>query len=468
MLNQKNNKVGFDSFLIGIYLSLVAIGWLMIYAATYDPLQPLAFLDIGTEIGKQSAWTLVALVAFVVCLTIEWNFWNTFAFPIYGVSLLLLLLVLIFGTEIKGARSWFSLGPGSFQPSEITKFGTALAMASYLSFNKSNFRDRKSIIFSIAIFIAPILLILLQPDPGSALVFFSFLILLYRKGLSSIYYVLGFSLMLIFIFSIMLGSTMVLYLVLFVTFAILLLSYQFSLKTTGLLVAVFALAWLLNGEGFTFVFWLIPLLGTLAMSAIHFTKNNLRLISILLPTAVLSIALSFGTDWAFNNILEKHQQERINVWLRPELCDPRGSLYNLIQSKMAIGSGGFQGKGFLEGEMTKLRYVPEQSTDFIFSTVGEEQGFIGSFGVIILFTLLITRIIVIGERSRLEFIKNYAYAAAGIIFVHFFVNIGMTIGLMPVIGIPLPFLSKGGSSLLAFTILVGVLVKMDVARGARL
>lgn len=439
----------------------------MIFAATYNPAEPYAFIDINTEIGKQSAWTLIALVAFVVCLTIEWNFWNTFAFPMYGLSIALLILVLFLGTEIKGARSWFLLGPGSFQPSEIAKFGAALALASYMSFNKNDLKDTRILIISMLIFIVPFCLILLQPDPGSALVFLSFFILLYRKGLSPIYYLLAFFLLSIFIMSFVLGSEMVLVIALFLAFALFLFNMEFSLKTVGLFAATLILGWLLNSEGYFIAFWLLPLLGSLVCSYLQFGKRNYRLLTVVIPSTILAISLSFGTNWVFENLLEPHQQERINVWLRPELCDPRGSLYNLIQSKMAIGSGGFEGKGFLNGEMTKLRYVPEQSTDFIFSTVGEEQGFIGSLGVILLFTLLIIRSVVIAERARLEFIRNYAYGVAGIIFVHFFVNIGMTIGLMPVIGIPLPFLSKGGSSLLAFTILVGVLVKMDAVRGKR-
>ena len=187
-------------------------------------------------------------------------------------------------------------------------------------------------------------------------------------------------------------------------------------------------------------------------------------LAVVTTPVALAIILSFASSYTFNNILQPHQQDRINVWLRPTKCDPYGSLYNIIQSKVAIGSGGIQGKGFLKGEMTKLNYVPEQSTDFIFSTVGEEQGFLGSFMVIFLFTVLLIRITMIAERSKNKFIRYYAYSVASIIFVHFFINIGMAMGLMPVIGIPLPFLSKGGSSLLGFSIMIGVLLKMDQAR----
>lgn len=210
------------------------------------------------------------------------------------------------------------------------------------------------------------------------------------------------------------------------------------------------------------------LVVALMIFAIYFVLNlkekNFKIIGLVIPLLTAMISFSYGTTYVFDKLLKPHQQDRINVWLRPDKCDPQGSLYNLIQSKMAIGSGGFQGKGFLKGEMTKLNYVPEQSTDFIFTTIGEEQGFIGVIGVVLLYTILLLRCIVIAERANLEFIRNYGYAVAGILFFHFFFNIGMTMGLLPVVGIPLPFLSKGGSSLIAFTLMIAVLIKMDMAR----
>ncbi|MBL0101320.1 MAG: rod shape-determining protein RodA [Saprospiraceae bacterium] len=210
---------------------------------------------------------------------------------------------------------------------------------------------------------------------------------------------------------------------------------------------------------------IIPaLLGFLVYVFLEFRKRNFKILSFVLPVLTVAILFSFTSSYVFDNFLKPHQQDRINVWLRPEKCDPRGSLYNIIQSKLAIGSGGLQGKGFLQGEMTKLDYVPEQSTDFIFTSIGEEQGFIGSLGVIILYTILLLRCIIIAERANLEFIRNYAYGVFGILLVHFTFNIGMTMGLLPVIGIPLPFLSKGGSSLLAFSLMIAVLIKMDLAR----
>ncbi len=207
-----------------------------------------------------------------------------------------------------------------------------------------------------------------------------------------------------------------------------------------------------------------PAIAFLTYLIMEFRKKNIKIISLILPLIIMASAFGYGASYVFDNFLKPHQQERINVWLRPEKCDPRGSLYNILQSKMAIGSGGLQGKGFLKGEMTKLDYVPEQSTDFIFTSIAEEQGFIGIVGVIILFTILLTRCVIIAERANLEFIRNYAYGVGGILFFHFTFNIGMTMGLLPVVGIPLPFISKGGSSLIAFSIMVAVLIKMDMAR----
>lgn len=455
---------GLDWLMVSIFVSLVIIGWMMVYSANYTEDNVFVFLDFTSEIGKQTLWVIIAMLFFIATLAIEWNFWNTFAFPIYGVSLLLLILVLFFGTEIKGNKSWFNFGFLSFQPSEIAKFGTALAIASYMSFNKNNLRDNKVLITAISIFMVPMFFILLQPDAGSALVFISFFVLLYRKGLSPLFYILCFVLLGIFIFSLKFSAFFILVTSLFLAFAFLLFSHEFSPKSLGAYLGSIVLA-----GGFYYfkkenAIPVVPLVGVVISSYFTFVNRNNRLLVLVVIATTLSITLSYTTQYVFDKVLKPHQQERINIWLRPEKCDPRGPLYNLIQSKLAIGSGGFAGKGFLKGEMTKLNYVPEQSTDFIFSIVGEEQGFLGTFCVIILYLLLIIRSVVIAERAKLEFIRNYAYAIAGIFFIHFFVNIGMTMGLMPIIGIPLPLLSRGGSSLLIFSIMLSVLIKMDASR----
>lgn len=436
----------------------------MLYATVYTDQNPTAYLDLGTTIGKQTLWIGISLLTFVIVYAIDWKVWNTFAYPIYIVSMVLLVMVLLLGSEIKGARSWFTFAGVSFQPSEIAKFGTALAVSSYLSLYKTDIALRKTLFTALGILFSPILLILLQPDAGSALVFSSIIIVFYKKGLSELYFILGFAAMAIFILSLIYDPQVVTLSVALIGMAIMIYNMARSYRSILFFMLLAAVTIILFIQGLSLYAFLL-LIGVGAYYLYHyFQERDLRIPTLTIPAVLLAALFSFGSRFAFDNGLERHQQERINVWLNPEKCDPRGSLYNIIQSKLAIGSGGFEGKGFLQGNMTKLNFVPEQTTDFIFSTVGEEQGFIGTLGVIFLFTLLLIRIVIIAERAKNEFISNYAYCVAGIIFIHFFVNIGMSVGLMPVIGIPLPFLSKGGSALLGFTIMLAVLLKMDTAR----
>ncbi len=456
-----------DWITIALYVALLIIGWMMLHAASYDPNQVYAYFDFGTIIGKQTIWVGLSVLVFLATLTIDWKFWQSTAYPIYAVTLFLLLLVLLVGVEIKGARSWFGFSGFSIQPSEFAKFGTAIAVSSYLSYFKSDLRQWRSIFVCLGLIGIPMFLILLQPDAGSALVFSSFFILFFRNGLSPTLYIISLGML-----------------------AILILSLIFSPKTVVLLLSLPAMLILINKLRFdrwnylimlastTFVLFLfyaeylwyslgLAIILILIFGAIAYFNRFQRLALLIVPTVLLGSLISFGSKFAFDHGLKPHQQERIKVWLRPHECDPRGSLYNILQSKTAIGSGGWQGKGFLEGDFTKLNYVPEQTTDFIFSTVGEEQGFLGVLGVILLFLFLMIQITRIAERAKNKFITNYAYAVAGIIFIHFFVNIGMSMGVMPVIGIPLPFISKGGSALMGFSIMLGVLVKMDMARFSR-
>jgi rod shape determining protein RodA len=305
---------------------------------------------------------------------------------------------------------------------------------------------------------------LLQPDAGSALVFFSFFILLFREGLSPIYYIIGLSAIGIFVFSLMASPSVV-------TFGLLgigtiFLSLNFKNKALwSIIIGTAVVSSLIFVPSDEYLYMLIA--GSAGLGLVLLLQWDRRKVTnYIVLGGVIGIAtlFSFGSNFAFEKFLEPHQQDRINVWLRPQLCDPQGSLYNIIQSKLAIGSGGLQGKGFMNGDMTKLNYVPEQSSDFIFSIIGEEQGFLGVFSVIVLFLLLLYRIIIIGERAKNNFIRHYAYGIAGIVFVHYFINIGMTMGIMPVIGIPLPFLSQGGTALIAFSLMIGVLLKMDMSR----
>lgn len=455
---------GLDWISIFLYLSLVFIGWLMVYSVYYSPKDTYNFLDLSTEMGRQTLWVLISLIAFVASLYLDWKFWNTFAIFFYAIGLLGLILVLIYGKEVNGAKAWLQIGGYSFQPVEFAKLGTILALSSYLSFHKGDLKNSRSIWISIGIFVLPMILILLQPDPGSALVFLSFFIILYKKGLNPSYYILAFILLAIFLLTLIYDSLTVLLIVSFVGYGIFLQGFGLNIRNILIFIATVITTFIIfKFLGIFFAF--IPIAFALAICIFILVKNRtFGIMVLMLPAMALALGISYLTSFIFNQVLKPHQQERINVWLRPDKCDPRGSLYNLRQSKMAIGSGGLQGKGFLNGDMAKLKYVPEQDTDFIFSIIGEEQGFIGSIGIIFLFTLLVIRLIIIAERSRFEFIQVFVYGVAGFIFFHYFINIGMTMGVMPVIGIPLPFISRGGTSLLIFSIMVAIALRMDLAR----
>lgn len=455
----------FDWITFSIYLSLVTIGMLMLFSTEQATLTDI--LDYQTVIGKQAMWVGISLAAFVVAMTINWRNWDVLSYPIYIIAILALLGVLFFGVEIKGSKAWYSFGGMSFQPAEFAKLATTIALSSYLASYNADLGNRKTLLITAGLILAPIGLILFQPDFGSAMVFLSFFILLFRQGLSPVVYVAGIMMALVFIFSIMYEPWIVLVGLLVLSLLILLSRKYNNLILLGISLGLFVIT------GAAWYFSLLPYTaGILGIAVIGISlwinnKTNRQLIFAGLPTLSFLVLFAFGSSYAFNNVLLPHQQERINVWLRPDLTDPQGARYNIIQSQLAIGSGGIQGKGFMNGNFTRLNYVPEQNTDFIFSTVGEEQGFIGSISVIFLYLLLLIRITNIAESAKSQFIMNYAYGLAGLLFLHFFVNIGMTMGIMPVVGIPLPFLSKGGSSLLIFSIMMGVLLRMDLARYKR-
>ena len=419
MLKSRITK-GYDWVTIGLYLSLLLIGWLMLYAVVYDVDASNNIFNFRSPIGKQSLWILISIAAFSITLLIKWDSWNSYSPIFYILGIVLLIGVLFLGTNIKGARSWYSFGGVSFQPSELAKLGTVLLMARYTSYHQFSIKEKKHLWLSILIFLAPIFLILLQPDAGSAMVFLSFFILLYMNGMNPIVFIIGFSLLTIFICSLVFSLNIVF----FVIFIIAILVYIVDFKKTFLWSSLF-ITWV--GLSTAFIFyeqanWMIITnsVGVTALSLFHLIKGNRRKTYLTVPILCVSILFAGLSTYAFNNVLKPHQQDRINVWLQPQKCDPRGSLYNLLQSKMAISSGGLKGKGFLQGTMTQMDFVPEQTTDFIFSTVGEEQGFIGSLGLILLFTFLLIRIVIIAERAKNRFIQNYAYGILGIFLVHFF------------------------------------------------
>ncbi len=480
-----------DRLTLALYMALVVIGWLMIYAVNYDSNDPTAFFDLGHSVGKQLFFIVVCFVLLFFILLSDWTFWRTFAFIFYIFSLFLLIGTIFFGREVNGANAWYQFGGFTFQPAEIAKFATCLAMASYLSATGVNLRDFRSRFFAFGIMLLPILIILLQKDTGSALVFLSFMLVLYREGLNSSWYVFGLSAAALIILGLVFPPVFVvagLMLLLsaryfsmfrnrlpwYLAFLLLVAMtiwwpdiFSFFVKMTGIQLPAPPLDE--KAKPFdTNVFMLIPH-GIFMLSAVlpHYFKKNLpqqRGIQANFLILMAASAMVFLANFICFTVLAPHQQERIKVWLRPQECDPRGSLYNILHSKMAIGAGGFWGKGFLEGNMTKLKYVPEQTTDFIFCTVGEEQGFVGVMGIIVIFSLLLYRLSILAERQRSNFSRLYIYSVTGIIFMHFLVNIGMTMGLFPIVGIPLPFISYGGSSLIGFTLMMGVVLKLDSHR----
>jgi len=469
MSRRNPNEIGsIDWMTFSLYLSLVGVGWLMIYTVGYGdgyPESKIEFLT-STLVGKQTIFIGISGLLLMLTLIIDWKFWRTFAYLIYGFGMLLLTGVLIFGKNINGASSWYAL-PGGFslQPSEFAKFTCCIAMASFLSTYSTNLKEFKSQRVAILLIALPILLIFLQPDAGSALVFTSFFILLFREGMPIAPYIIGISIASLFILALSFNSLVIIFGLLHLGIAILinhfkkqkLYWYIAQLVLFGISVVA-----ILNDWHVRTLFVNTTLLA--ALGVFHWLNKHQRSVFLSFGSIGISALIIFSTNYAFNNILRPHQQDRINVWLNPEKCDPQGSLYTVLQSKIAISSGNAYGKGFLQGTMTKLNYVPEQSTDFIFCTVGEEQGFVGSLAIIALFMILLLRITTLAERQRSSFSRQYAYGVAGIIFVHFFINIGMTMNLMPIIGIPLPFISYGGSSLMGFSLMIGVLLKLDSNR----
>lgn len=430
MRNRINIFQNIDWALISIFIILMLMGWLNIYAATYSEDHQSLF-DFSKSYGKQLIWIGTALGLGLVILMLEERFFSTFSNVIYLSGILLLIAVLIFGKEIKGAKSWFVIANTiSLQPSEIAKYGTALALSKFVGEYNVKMQSFKSQFQAATILIIPIILILLQPDPGSVLVFCSFIFAMYREGLSGNILLIGLGAIVLFMLAIILRGSSI--------------DLPFELILDGKYILIIALTAIAG-----IVFWLI--------------KNYRQAKFVISGVLIICIGYIMSVDYMFENVLKAHHQNRINDLLGVTF-DPSGAGYNVNQSKIAIGSGGFSGKGFLQGTQTKLDFVPEQSTDFIFCTVGEEWGFIGSFVVISLFMFLIIKIIAIAERQKAKFSRVFCYCAASIFFLHFMINLGMTIGLAPVIGIPLPFFSYGGSSLWSFTILIFTVIRLDSER----
>ena len=404
---------GFDIRLICYYLALVIIGWITIYSTCHIPDGSTPIFDFGQPYSKQMLWIGTSIVLATVILLIDSGIIQHYAYFFYLFCLLLMILVIFIGAEINGAKSWIKIGSFSLQPTEFMKVATALAMAKFMQEGKTANQRRYVWLAQIALITIPILVALLQHDAGSALVFFSFIILFYREGLSAEFLVLG---------------------IIAAILAYITLKFN-EIYSIALITVVFIVFMILNRT----------------------EKKKIRRNVIVY---LASIVFVFSVYFLYDHGLEPHQRSRIDTILG-KTSDPLGADFNLNQSKIAIGSGGFFGKGYLHGTQTKLNFVPEQSTDFIFCAIGEEWGFFGTLVVFGLFGALIFRILKLSEKQRNPFVRYYGYGIAGIFAIHFFINIGMTIGLLPIIGIPLPFISYGGSSLWAFTMMLFCFIKLN-------
>ncbi len=464
------NTVGagrIDYVLVSLFATLILIGWLMIYAVGYKQGYTHDFGEfmLKTAVGKQTLFIGAALLLILIIFSTDEKFWRVFAYPVYSIGMALLFLVLIFGKNIKGAKAWFSIAGFGFQPVEVAKIGTILALASFLTAPSTSLKDSKTLITVAGLILAPMALIILQPDAGSMLVFFSFSIMLYREGLSPTPYVLVITTAIVLILGLVIApDELALYFMILTCFIFVFNIKEYQQWFIAVLAGIVLLAASLFYDGKNISALAVMSTITFVLAVIHSRRGRFRLVTVCLGALALSVLLAFAASETFKHVFSNHQKDLINVWLRPNQYGARSIAYNLNHSKMAISAGGLQGKGFLEGTMTRLNFVPEQHTDFIFCTVGEEQGFIGVAGVILIFTGLLVRIIYVAERQRSNFVRLYGYGLAGVLFTHIFINIGMTMGLTPVIGIPLPFISSGGSSLLGFTAMLAIFLKMDSDR----
>ena len=458
-----------DWITILIYLVLVFFGWINIYAAEFNE-EHRSIFDFSQRYGKQLIWISAALVIAFIVVLVDGKFFSMFAYVLYGLVLFFLILVLLLGKEIHGARSWFEIGSFHFQPSEFAKIVTALALAKFMSTFNFRIEKFKSVMLVLFIFIAPALLIALQPDLGSAIVFISFVLIVYREGSSGIMFFIGILFIGLFFLSLIVDQVYILFGMIMASWLIFWIVHRRPKQVfVSLLIFILATALIFAFNYFTsgnlsYYFILgAGLFVSLPFYLGYAIRRKVKYIFVITGFMIVSILFTFSIDYVFNEVLKEHQQNRVNILLGIE-SDPLGLGYNVNQSKIAIGSGGFGGKGFLNGTQTKFDFVPEQSTDFIFCTVGEEWGFIGTFLVIMTFLFLFLRLIWMAERQRSVFSRIYGYGVLSVLFTHFAINIGMTIGLLPVIGIPLPFFSYGGSSLWAFTILLFIFLRLDASR----
>lgn len=405
-----------DWLSILLFLALVLAGWINVFAADYDPSLDQSMFSTSSSAGKQMLWILTAFVIAVSLFLLDIKFFESSSYIIYGVLLLLLIGLLFAGKEVAGSKSWVGLGAFGLQPSEFAKFATALALARFLNAQDHRLDDLKTLAKTLVIILVPASLIMLQGDTGTAMVFVALLIPLFREGLTPIPFVIGFILIVLFLLTLLVSQTI-----------------------------------------------LLVMVGVLVLLALGMNAKKPRRLVVILLVGLAVVGTIRSVDFVLSEVLKPHQQKRVLSLVNPNV-DPLGAGWNVTQSKIAIGSGGFFGKGFLKGTQTKFDFVPAQTTDFIFCTIGEEYGLVGSSLLITLFAALLLRLVHLAERQKSTFARVYGYSFMSILFFHFAVNIAMTIGLFPVIGIPLPFVSYGGSSLWAFTILLFSFLNMDAQR----
>ena len=417
-MREENITGSLDWTTIGLYAAMVLFGWLNIYAVGYDENVGHSIFTLSLNSGRQLLFIAASFGIILGIVILDMRFYDAFAYIMYGLLMIILVAVPIIGREVGGNKAWIGIGSFGGQPSEFAKFATALAVAKYIGsvgFRMDNLRNQAVLFGLIGL---PMALVLLQKDTGTALVFSCFMVVFFREGMSPFLMIVGFCAAAIFVLTLLVPNQ-----------------------------------WYLHGSIFAVLILLIV-----------FGKKKLKRIVLLTVGSFLIMGVIESVDYVITDVLKPHQQNRIKALINPD-ADPLGYGWNVTQSKIAIGSGGISGKGFLQGTQTKFDFVPEQSTDFIFCTIGEEEGWFGSLTVIALFVTLILRIVYLGERQKNRFARVYAYGVASIFFFHFAVNIGMTVGLFPVIGIPLPFFSYGGSSLWGFTALLFILLKVDAHRG---
>jgi rod shape determining protein RodA len=458
-----------DKVSIILFLIMILMGWFNIYAAVYNE-ERSGILDMTQRYGKQFIWIVAAIIIAIAVLIIDNRVYFFFSWFIYGFLMLLLLLVLIFGKEINGAKSWFEFGGITLQPSEFAKFGTALALAGYLNTKRHDLARLNIILTASAIILLPSLLTAIQPDMGSTIVYFALFIVLFREGMSPYVFISALLMVLLFVLTLLVNN-------LYITVGLIVSAFLivwFVTRKWKLCILGFGIFLFIAGTLYTLDYYVLKVIGielvisiSIVLSGISYTyyiyTKKAATVLIVYLFLIGSILFVNSVDYTFNNLIPVHQKDRVNILLGIK-SDPQGTGYNVNQSIISIGSGGFSGKGFLQGTQTKFKFVPKQSSDFIFCTIGEEWGFLGSFIVIGMYLTLLLRLIFLAERQRSDFSRIYGYGVVSILFTHFFVNIGMAVGLVPVIGIPLPFFSYGGSSLWGFTILLFIFLRLDASR----